>query len=97
MPTLDPPYQPSRANCMRKTCAKAVETVGRHGGSFTHIPTPATPNIVNTRVQTRFSPHCPHSPSTVYPHTIIAKLPLLWAPLSPLSTGPITTTTTLIN
>lgn len=82
---------------MRKTCAQTVETVGKPGGRFTHIPTPRSHNAVDTRVQTRFSPHFFPSPSTASPQAITAKLPLLQARLSPLSTGPITTTTTLIN
>jgi hypothetical protein len=94
MPTSVPLYQPSRANCMRKTCGKTVETVGMHRGRTTHIPTPAIPKAVGSSVQPGFSPHFTHHVYTHFPHAISPVLPLLQAWFSPLSTGPITTTTT---
>ncbi len=82
---------------MRKSCAKLVEILCL-GRGREHIMCTALGRFMQQAwVQARIFAHSTRLVCTAFPHPNIAFFPLLARSLSPLSTGPTTTTTIYIN
>jgi hypothetical protein len=97
MPTSVKQSLALRENYMRKTCGQTVESLrDAPGTKFVHFPHPAATaqsNRAKLRLFLRFVP----TPSPSFPHHLSVYPNPLASMFSPLSTGPITTTTKYIN
>jgi hypothetical protein len=97
MPTSGRLYQALKESCMRKMCAKAVESWWEACGCEYILCTASRSQTMQGRVKAAISARFLSSLYTVFPQAFSGSQPLFLAHLSPFSTPPITTTTTYIN